>query len=529
MNSQVNNNAKRAIRKALIYATATAGVISAADVQADAFRADFNGDGYEDIVVADPSASINNKAGAGRILVIETDYWGLRPGVTAEHWHVDRLLNQGSAAVGDGFGTSIGVGDFNGDGFDDMAVGAPNEKVSTYYNSGTVRIIYGTANGLVKAGNQIMYGESIGYYHNFGAALTVADFDADGYEDLAVGVPGMPFGNQNNQQPFDGVGGVAVYFGSASGLSVSDYVILERADNWVAGYAESGSRFGAALAAGDVNGDGYADLLMGAPREDVWRNGKLHADAGSVTLIFGGPNGFISYSLEITDTNEYSNASDQFGSTLAVGYFNSDDYADYAIGHPSERVGSKYAAGAVSVFNGQASFGVGARTLWYQNRSGVPGTSEAGDRFGYSLTVGDFDNDGKDDLAIGIPYETHERFWGDKKRAGSVLTLYGSYAGLYVDSNASNWHQDIPNVAGGVETNDYFGWSLSSGDYNNDGIEDLLIGVSGEKVSGVSGRGIIQMITGSVGGLQPAIGQQQIFHGGNVSNGFGITYGKVLP
>ena len=520
----------RPIWRATLLGSAVALALSSTAAHAEAFKGDFNGDGFEDIVIGDSSAVVGGKYGAGRVLVIETDRFGLRPGVRAEAWDVDKLRNQGRAETNDGFGTTIAIGDFNGDGYDDLAVGAPNEDVGGYRNNGTVRVIYGTSDGLAKANNVILYGDDIDEYDHFGYALTVGDFNGDGYDDLAVGEPRLIFDVQGQgPSPFDGI--VEVYFGASSGWSHS--VILDRIDPGVAGNRNGGARFGEALAAGDIDGDGYDDLVASAPWDDYVFLGKTQTDAGSVSLMFGGSSGFGGRTIAFKDENEASNKNDNFGETLAVGDFDGDGYDDIAVGHPDERVGSKYAAGAVTIFSGTRRQNIGwmplMRRIWTQDTTGVPGASESGDRLGTALTVGDFDNDGRDDLAIGIPYEDHERFFGDKKQAGSVLVLHGSYTGLYVDST-SDWDQDEPNVAGSVESNDYYGWALSAGDYNNDGIEDLLVGVYGEKISGYSGKGVIQLITGSPGGLQPAPGQVQTYYGGNLLGGYAIkNYGRVLP
>ena len=174
------------------------------------------------------------------------------------------------------------LADVNGDGFDDLAVGAPEEDVGTLINAGAVNALYGSATGLQASGDLFMQGSggvagSLEAGDRFGAAIAKGDFDADGFLDVAVGAPGEDVGAVN------AAGAVNILAGSAGGLSGGP---LFTQDN-----PEPVDQFGAVLAAGDYNGDGFFDLAVGAPDETVGT--RLLAGAVSVFEASGGPGGVV--------------------------------------------------------------------------------------------------------------------------------------------------------------------------------------------------------------------------------------------
>jgi hypothetical protein len=139
--------------------------------------------------------------------------------------------------------------------------------------------------------------------------------------------------------------------------------------------------------------------------------------------------------------------------------------------------------------------------LWSQNSSGVQGGSEVQDYFGGALSSGDFNNDGFNDLAIGVPEEDFGMI-----NAGVVQILYGSSTGLQASGtggpNDQLWSQDSSNVEDLVEERDEFGSALGSGDFNGDGFADLAIGVPFESVGTVDGAGAVHVLYGASSGLQ---------------------------
>jgi hypothetical protein len=147
--------------------------------------------------------------------------------------------------------------------------------------------------------------------------------------------------------------------------------------------------------------------------------------------------------------------SDEFGRSLAAGDFDNDGYIDLAIGVRWEDIGIVDNAGAVNVLYGSSSgLSSSGDQMWHQNSPGIKGICEDNDAFGYALSVGDFDNDGYDDLAIDVSYEGV----GTANNAGAVNVLYGSSAGLSSTGNQM-WHQNSPGILGLKEEYDTFGYS----------------------------------------------------------------------
>jgi hypothetical protein len=364
-----------------------------------------------------------------------------------------------SAEVSDHFGSRLGTGDFNHDGFADLAVGVPPEDVHGVFNAGAVNVLYGSTTGLTGTGSQYFtqdtsgVGSSAEAVDSFGYALAAGDFNHDGYADLAIGAPGEDVGS------VDGAGAVNVLYGSAGGLTGAGSQLFTQDTPGVGSSAESGDSLGVALAAGDFNHDSFADLAMGAPLEEV--SGSFLA--GAVNVLYGSTDGLTGagshyFTQNTAGVGSSAENGDFFGFALAADDFDHDGFADLAVGALYEEVGGGFMVGAVNVLYGSADGLTGAGSQYFtQDTPGVGSSAEGGDTFGRTLAAGDFNRDGFADLAIGVPEEDV----GSVVDAGAVNVLYGSTSGL-TGTGSQYFTQNTPGVASSAGEEDFFGLALAA-------------------------------------------------------------------
>jgi hypothetical protein len=489
-------------------------------------EADFDNDGFADLAVGVPREGVGTADLAGAVNILAGSPTGLSGAGSQQ-------FVQGSGGVPDAaepldlFGSALAAGDFNNDGFIDLAIGVPGEDIGTIADAGAVNVVYGSAGGLSASGGQFFSQDSAGVLgaaeteDGFGSALGVGDFDNDGFADLAIGVPSE--GSRVASQ----AGAVNVLYGSAGGLTATGNQQFLQGVGGVLGTAEIGDEFGFVLGSGDFNNDGFADLAIGAPFEDV---GSVF-DAGAINVLYGsaadlsvtGDQVFFQGSGGIAGVAE---PNDFFGATLAGGDFNNDSADDLAIGAPFEDVGSALDAGAINVLYGStAKLNATGNQQFFQGGGGVIGVAEDGDTFGFALGVGDFNNNGADDLAVGAISED----LGATQDAGAVNVLYGSTARLTTTGN-QQFFQGSGGLAGTAEEGDFVGAALATGDYNNDTFDDLAVGAPFEDIGSILDAGAVDTINGSAGTLTTT-GAQQFFQGSGGVPGTaeeGDTFGSSL-
>jgi hypothetical protein len=458
---------------------------------------DFNGDGKDDLAIGVPREDVPGATNAGAANVM----YGSNTGLTStgdQIWHQDSAGIEGVAQTSDGFGTSLAVGDFNGDGKDDLAIGVSGEDLPGVTNAGAVNVMYGSNTGLTSTGDQIWHQDSAGIEgvaqasDGFGNSIAVGDFNGDGKDDLAIGGSGEDVGAIVN------AGAVNVMYGSNTGLTSTGDQIWHQDSAGIEGVAQTSDGFGTSLAVGDFNGDGKDDLAIGVSGEDL----PGVTNAGAVNVMYGSNTGLTSTGDQIWHQDSagiegVAQASDGFGNSIAVGDFNGDGKDDLAIGGSGEDVGAIVNAGAVNVMYG-SNTGLTSTgdQIWHQDSAGIEGVAQTSDGFGTSLAVGDFNGDGKDDLAIGVSGEDVP----GATNAGAVNVMYGSNTGL-TSIGDQIWHQDSAGIEGVAQAYDAFGSHLKAGDFNNDGFADLAIGVPGEDVGGVINAGTVNILYGSAIGL----------------------------
>jgi len=384
--------------------------------------------------------------------------------------------------------------DLNGDGYEELVVGAPMERIASV-DSGIIHVVNGSSSGLTIEGNQIWHRGVSGVAgahaeDAFGSSLACGNFNNDAFGDLAVGAPGDAFGE------LEDAGSVHIFYGSASGITADDDQIWTQGSPGIPGAAEQQDRFGYSLAAGDYNGDSYADLAISSS-EAV----GVNEYAGAVHIVYGSQGGLSSAGSNMFTQDSpgilgFAEPNDAFGRALGAADLNGDEIDDLAIGAPNEAIGIIEFAGAVHILYGTdaglASFG---NAVLHQNTVGVLGQAEDQDGFGQSVAAGDFDGDGFGDIVVGVANED----LGSTADAGMAAVLYGSPAGIStVDDQA--WTQDSQGVAGAAEQNDNFGWSVAAADFNGDGLIDAAIG-GREAVGSILGAGAVNVLLGTENGI----------------------------
>jgi hypothetical protein len=330
-------------------------------------------------------------------------------------------------------------GDINDDGFDDVVVGAPNYD-GDFSNAGRVLIYYGSTGGMDSTPDQLLDGDQADAH--FGNSVALADIDNDGFDDLMVGVPDYDDAATDD-------GRVYVYAGSASGVITTPVRVLSR--------GVSGARYGFDVAnAGDVNNDGFEDVLVGAP----------YSGNGSAFGYYGSASG-LNPTPDWTATGQY--ASDEFGwSVASAGDVNNDNYADVIVGapnyYPNWRGGNTY------VYYGSAS-GLSSGANW--TRMTPQYESYRNSRIGANATgIGDANNDGYDDILVPVPHYNATLY----NKEGLVSSYKGSGSGLPGGIPAVNPISEDYS-SGTVQGEGH--WSASAaaaGDVNGDGRADVLIG-----------------------------------------------------
>jgi hypothetical protein len=414
---------------------------------------DFNGDGSDDLLLGAPFA--DSLTGKAYVIFGAPSLMGTRDLASAAF----NLAILG-ADSGDLLGQSVASGDFNGDGIDDIAVGAPGADgtLNSRSGAGEAFVIYGstTLAGVrdmaLNEHNLRVIG--VGAGDALGTSVAAGNFNADSRDDIALGAPVAG----------GGTGEAYVIYGDAS-WQVSDLAF--GGHNLRVIGAGAGGALGASLAAGNFNADARDDIALGAP--------GVNADTGEAYVIYGDANWGVSaiglgeHNLKVIGAE----AGDRLGQTLAAGNFNADARDDVVLGarEADGTLNNRPQAGEVYVIYGDANWGVSAIGLGEHNLKVIG--ADAGDELGSSLAAGNFNADARDDLVLAAPYAdgpSNTRF-----EAGEAYVIYGD-ANWGVSDMALGEHNF--NVVG-VQDNDQLGFGVAAGNFNADARDDILLGAFG--------------------------------------------------
>ncbi|MEV6105393.1 FG-GAP repeat protein [Streptomyces sp. NPDC051940] len=440
-------------------AALTGGLLSVTAGEASALAkgafADFNNDGYADVAYSAGYATVNGHAGAGQIVVM----YGTASGLTSTKRQTisqDTPGVSGAAETNDGFGWSSAIGDFDNDGYDDLAVAAEREKLGTDVSAGMVNIFRGSPTGLTGGGT--LTDPAPSGHDNWGRSLAAGDFDGDGRDDLAVG--------SDNARTY-------VF---AANLT-SRYTIQPPIDS---GKTSEGQVLGTlSMHAGDVTGDGRDDLVV-----DGYDS---HTDQGwNANFYFAGTASGLGGSwTQLTS-----------GIMTGIDDVNNDGYGDIVTGIQWDKTVPYSGLGGKVVVRFGSPSGPAGKQVLTQDTAGVPGVSETGDGFGTEVTLGDINKDGYADLAIGTPWENLTNSAGTSiVNSGSVTVVYGGPSGLNTASGIQYFEQNTSGVPSVGEKDDEFGSEVKLADVTGDGAADLTIGSFGE--NGYNGALTVLKSTGT--------------------------------
>jgi len=425
-----------------------------------ALSTDVNGDGHIDAILSSPGASHGSYRG-GLVMLWLGDGDGLDP-IPARTWS--------STTWEDYIGRGLALGDFQGDGYQDLVIGSPYKDGIGGYNSGVVEVYDGGSGTLFSAEPGFTSSGDHGSDY-YGQSVAACDVNGDGFDDLLVG----SYQDEDRTQlvTYTNQGAIHLYLGSATGLSTEAYDIrygmVPDANGWL---PEENVKLGYTLAAGDVNGDGYCDVVGGAY--------PYSGNDGAVFVYLGSGTGLSAEPVAAwTGETSTNNGGDHFGRHLAVGDVSGDDKADILVGEWAYDTPGISSAnhGAAWLFLGRDFASAGAVTSFADTDTAdwsLLGDSGY-DYTGHEVEIGDMDGVPPLDLIIS---SVGGEVSGGTNNTGVVQIFHGVTGGL----PATTPDLEFAGTANG----DWFGMYVAPlGDANGDGSADLFVHAHRDPTLGV--------------------------------------------
>lgn len=434
--------------------------------------------GFDGFKCTDNNSGSNNSSGGNADNRVEVD--------SEQKISADNGGFNGSLRDGDRFGSAVAdLGDLEGDGVRDLAVGAPFDDDGGN-DRGAAWVLFMDDNGRVDKEQKISsnsggFGGSLDDDDQFGSAVAgIGDLNGDGVFDLAVGAPGNDDGGTDR-------GGMWILFLNAEGRVRDQQKIADGAGGFDGNLADD-DRFGSAIAdIGDVNGDGIADLAVGAPNDDDGSD-----NAGAVWILFMKMDGKVQSKQKISKNSGgfdgNLDADDQFGAAVAgIGDLDKDGTPDLAVGSPGDDAGGADRGGMWILFL-NANGKVRDQQRIADGAGGFNGKLADGDRFGSAIAdIGDLDGDGVTDLGAGAPNDDD-----GSDNAGAIWVLMMETSG-----RVAGWQQvsdDAGGFGGNLDAGDHFGAAIAGiGNLDNNKLKDLAVGAPGDD-SGGAERGAVWIL-----------------------------------